>query len=402
MAYGLPGVGDPSSSGWAAKLNASITAVKATADAATVRPVPPAAAGTRSKLWDERLSAYNLKASNTRKTRAGLARAKGGTGLWNLATAGDSTTAGFVALGGGADPTAYTHPWPEQVLDLLAARGYPTAGKVTPVYRNAVEDPRDTIGAGWNSGVYKSNLFLNSSTTNAYVITHAEASTKVKVWYMNGGAGQFTVTIDGGAPATVTVSLADNSLSAWTSGTLTSAVHTVSIARVSGSVFLWAVENVQSTTGVRLCNAAISGSVMQYQAGDGPYGFEVTPALAGTFGAHTAIIFTSANDVGIPTSTATYKTQLQQAINNLQTGGADVILGHALPVDPTSGFDVTTYSSAIYDLADTEDIPVLDFTARWNNDWTTMNSAGLMSDSVHGNNAGYADYAAFVLAGLLA
>jgi hypothetical protein len=335
---------------------------------------------------------FNLRSHHLLRTRAGLARAKAGTGTWSVGMAGDSTTAGIGATPG-------VTGWPEQFQQMLAARGYPSASVLKCAYTNAT-DPRVTIGAGWNSGVYNSNLLTNVGTTNPFTIAYLTASTQVKVWYMHGGAATFNVTIDGGAPTLVTVTLTDNAIVAWDSGALPSGNHTVSVAWASGSVFLYGIENVTSdTAGVRLCNAAVGGVPMAFQAGYTPPGasFEVTNALVGAgFLADTAFLFSIANDVGT-TNVAAWQASLATAITNLKATGSDVILGTALPVN---GYDLTPYIAAIKAQALLSDVPVIDFAGRWDNSWAIANTAGLMFDIAHGTAAGYGDFAQAMIDGL--
>ena len=126
--------------------------------------------------------------------------------------------------------------------------------------------------------------------------------------------------------------------------------------------------------------------------------YSVTNVAGATsgFNADLSLICTEVNDAVVPTLVATYQAQAQTAINQLKAGGGDVVI---LASMPCSGFTLTAYTQALYDLADTNDLPLIDIQDRWGT-YTLANGYGLMSDLVHPNSAGYADVARAVLQSL--
>lgn len=341
------------------------------------------------KGYDGRLSTYNLKPKHLLKTRAALAQVAAGTGHFNLACVGDSTTYGL-----GSVPGVSTYP--DQLQKQLAAAGYPAAGSLTAGTSASAVDGRITKGAGWAPFSDRSSILNNSTTTNPLTFAFTASSTYVRVFYYDyWGGSPWTITIDGGTPVNIT-SAGTNLVKTWTSPALTSGPHTVVINRVGGNVYIIGVETATSiTTGTRLYNAGFSGGKMA-QFASASLAIDLTPVAAVGFDAHLTILGSIVNDSTAGTSVATYKAQLKTAVANLRVGGGDIVLGTLLPPQSQTITVLAPYLKAVYEVADELDLPVVDFYDRW----TGVFQSGHMSDAVHGSPAGYSDYARMMLKAL--
>lgn len=353
------------------------------ANGARVAKAPVAAS---TGIYDQRLNIYNFKPSQVFRLRAVLARAKAGATLASIGFVGDSTVAG---TNGGNTPGVTD--WPTIFKNTLTAAGYPSAGSgFVAAYRGAMtSDPRWTYGAGWVApGI--GNVMANSTTANPMTFTSTVAGTEVRVYRTRNG-GHFTVSIDGGTPVQVN---GDDvaAYSAYTVTGLPNTTHTVSIVRTGVNAEIAGVEILNGTTGVRYHNAGIAGSKVATLA-DTDFR-AVSNLMAGTAPrliASAIFIMCETNDVsgagGAVTPVATYKSQMQTAINNLKAVSANLILVTAVPSD---ALDFTLYTQALYELADTNDLPLIDLQQRWVS-FAEANGRSLMGDGTHPAPAGNVD-----------
>ncbi|UXM90962.1 right-handed parallel beta-helix repeat-containing protein [Paenarthrobacter sp. JL.01a] len=344
--------------------------------------------------YDKRLNVYNFKPAQVFRLRTALAKAAAGVALGNIAFVGDSTVAG---TNGGNTPA--TTAWPVLFRNMLPGLGYPSAGSgFVAAYRAAsASDPRWTYGSGWGGANGNSNKVANSTTTNALTFASVETGTQTHVYYSNAG-GPFTVSVDGGAPVTVTPTGA-SSMGVLTATGLADTTHTISVVRTSGTVEIFGVEIRKTTTGVRIYNAGIAGAKVASLANAtwDSVAQTVAGGAASQFTADAIFLCCEINDMtgggGSVVDPATYKTQMQTAITNLRVNGASLIL---IAANPVQTGDFTAYTKALYDLADTNDLPLIDLQDRWGS-YTTANARGMMGDTVHPSPAGNADIARNVL-----
>lgn len=353
---------------------------------ATVAATPATLGTPYAGGYDRTTNVYNLKPAHLRRTRAKLAAARAGTGTATVATLGESTTAGWLVAPG-------TQSWPAALRTMLVNSGVPSTGTGPVAAFTNTGDPRVTIGSGWVPFSLMSNFLMNDSTTDALTLADPNAAgTVVKVVYSD-SSGPFTITIDGGAPVTVTPA-GSYTLATHTITGLPNTVHTVSVARSSGAVLIYSIE-VANTTGygLRLFNGAISGNVVDtLNRAD----FWSITSYTTYINADLVTLQIMVNDKVAGTTAATWKTHMQAAIDAVQVNGADILLIAAPPAD---GLDFTEYRRAAYELADTNDLPLLDMTDRWG-DYTTANTYGLMADGWHAGPAGHADEARALMVSL--
>ncbi|KQQ98040.1 hypothetical protein ASF74_15010 [Arthrobacter sp. Leaf145] len=345
-------------------------------------------------VYDRRLNVYNYKPAQVFRLRAALAKAAAGTAFANIGFNGDSTVAG---TNGGNVPG--TTAWPVLFRNILANMGYPSAGSgIVAAYRGAsASDPRWTYGAGWGAAASTSSRVVNSTTTNALAFASVETGTSTHVYYSN-TSGPFTVSLDGGAPVTVTPTGA-STIGVLSSGTLADTTHTLSIVRTSGTVEIFGVEVRKASTGVKIYNAGIAGAkaVSVADANWNSVSQTVAGGASNPFTADGIFLCCEINDMtgggGAVVPAATYKTQMQTAITNLKVNGASLVL---ITGNPVQTGDFTDYTKALYELADTNDLPLIDMQDRWGS-YAAANARAIMGDTVHPSPAGNAEIARAVL-----
>jgi lysophospholipase L1-like esterase len=331
---------------------------------------------------------YNLKPKHLFRTRAKLAAVRAGTGTIKITTAGHSIVAGTGATIGTTD-------WPTQFKAALVAAGFPSSGTGLVAAARAGSsitvpaDSRWSFGAGWTAFGQGSNLVTNSTNGNAATFTSDVAGTRVDVYYYN-SSGAFTVSIDGGGAVAVTPP-GGASLGTYTVTGLSNATHTVAISRTAGNCIFLGVEVWNGSTGIRLHNAGQSGQVTAVTglSNTAWYASCVLAGAANGWNSDLAFLMCIANDAFASVPVATWQANMQTAITSLRANSQDVVL---LVENPINALDFSAYTAAMYQLAITNDLPVIDFSQRWTS-YTLANSYGIMSDGTHPNGVGYADYA---------
>lgn len=325
--------------------------------------------------FDRRLSLYNAKPSQFRRFRAKLGAAKAGTGLCRVSVGGDSIVAGESANPYGANA------WPSRMRAAMVAAGTPSAGTgmVLTESGGTVRDSRWTGASGHYGGTANKGSLIQM-TSGSCTFTSDVAGTVVDV-YVSEASGGFTVTVDGGTPAAYT-GAGGNAVALRTITGLANTTHTVVIAWTSGTVYV-AGAAVRQTTGLLVNNFGIGGTTAAHWITAEPY----QPANEMvTYGADLFILSLMTNDVLQSVSAADYKTAMQTLITQTKAV-ADVLLVAAVP---GNSVNLAAHRTALYELADTNDLPVLDFTDRWGS-YGTANGFGMMYDSWHPNANGYAD-----------
>lgn len=339
----------------------------------------------------------------------GQARAK--TANANLFLVGDSTTAGYGAAGNagiGARPGNY----PVAFAANMAAEGVSivdggffsdqnvSINNITgPQY-----DPRLVFGSGWatsSSSAVCGSAIANSTTTNAVSFTPAVPFDTLDIYYFTtGGGGSASVNVDGGATIGTVNFNAAASISK-TTFTCPLGNHTINIARVSGGCYLF---------GVMAYNSAVKGLCMFQLGSCGAKAIDFTntnfgsyslPALSALCAPALTVINLTINDWIQGTALAAYTAQLQSIITTAKlTGDAVLVTGAPSSVATTPAATQLSYIGAMQSLAATNNVPLLDFHARWES-YEALQSLGFYFDQVHPVAAGYNDLASFLSNSLL-
>jgi lysophospholipase L1-like esterase len=348
----------------------------------------PAYVGIRSKRFNADHSVYNQKGSNTRVLRGKMGAVQAGTGACRIAMLGDSLTSGQSGVAGVSD-------WPLQLRKLMPGRGCPVGGTGFVYAYNHIAsavDPR-WVYSGWALSGQASNFISVDTAGVTATFTSDVAGTVVEILTF-GTSRAFTVSIDSVGQSAWTPSGASATQLISYSG-LANTTHVVQITSITGaSNFLVAV-NVRGATGVTVSNVG-SGGAQASQVASQFYTTYQT-MVAGTpdviilnFGMNEALN-------GVPV--ATFKTAFQARITSALATGADVLLwapdspsttGNPGGYPAVSSATFQTYLSAIYDLADTNDLVLVDVTDRFG---LYSGTSGNYADAIHLTAQGYGDIA---------
>jgi lysophospholipase L1-like esterase len=356
----------------------------------------PSYAGPRTNRFDPVASTYNWKASNTKKIRGSLGKAYAQTGFSTHLCIGDSKTSGLHA--------GYDKSWPRVMQKLLASAGYPIGGwQSVQGYAITSTDTRISGTVGTNSGNYVQLKASGQSTG----YTSQEPGTAVEVWFPRNSApwaltvdsaivpaGQVTVTgaTYNGTTGVVTSTFANS----WTSLRITglsNAAHTVVCSWVSGTSYISTIE-VQAAAGVRVQNFGLSGGSASAGAAVGftwPNIFSLPGAMPAPDVAWLAL---GGNDNGLttPQVLADNLSSIRSQLNALWGSSPDWVV-----VCETEGFTDqlgadwrNLYAPKLYDLADSLDLPLVDFKNQQGTIAEAFANGLNWGDYIHENPAGQA------------
>lgn len=368
------------------------------AGAATATAAPPAAPwqllaakgdpgspGTPGTPGSSGTTVHNWRASNTRRVKASLGRAMSG-GLAHHAFLGDSETGYFV--GTGADQLGM---WPRVYRSTLAALGVPIGGTGFVPAANAGPGPFDSrwTFTNWTNA----NEYRASTATGAgAVFTSDTAGTGVRVAYLDTSAA-FTVSIDGAAPVAPPIGGSSTVRSYAVTG-LANTTHTVTVTATAASPPTYLIgASVTAASGLVCHNLGRFGATAS-GSGAGAWSdvssfVNVNRAWVGSLPATPDVVWLAlgVNDVinAVPTATIT------AALSTLrgQFASSDVIL--VAQYEPQGQAAWPAYIQALYALADTLDVPLLDLYDR-SGGYTAANGNGLMGDTTHPNSAAQRDW----------
>lgn len=371
----------------------------ATITAGTDRGLPSYVPATVANNYDTARNMYNVKASNTRKLKAGLGRATANAGISHHVFIGDSETS--YDVGTGADQL---NMWPRVYRATLNSLGIPVGGTGAVVAADAgvkPMDPRWTYTGTWsNANQYRASSVSGSTAT----FTSDSAGTIVDLTTY-GSSASFTLTIDGGAPKTVTPT---GGLIAYhyTVTGLSNTVHTVVVTTTSSSPTYLLACNVSGTSGVVIHNLARFGSLASGSGAgswtDSSSGVNTNPARVGCLPAgitpDVVWLALGVNDKGASATNTTIAAALTTLRN--QFPDSDVILvGQYQPSSqPTTTWNA--FIASLYTLADTLDVPLLDLYDR-SGGFAIANSNGLMGDGTHPSSSAQGDWGRAAALGVL-
>jgi lysophospholipase L1-like esterase len=327
----------------------------------------PTYAGARTGPFDPARSIYNQTGPNMQLWRAWLGRARGGLAGVRLGWIGDSITAGYLTNIGTEDPVS-------QLRDLINAADY-NPGELVWLWNSSVEDSRVERN-NWTNGTQAAPYM--SSTAGGQTMTYTSTAKGTVVEILSTGDGSaFTYSIDGGDPVTVTGTSGEMILTQVTG--LDDTTHTVVLTATATGCYVAAV-GVNDGTGFILMNAAQSGSTTADWLGSNAYYDPINMMISGA-APDVCFVELGGNDYGVlGLDATTYGNHLASIVNKLQTAGVIVFLaasGQALPED---------YYPQIYTVADTYNVPLLDFQDLI----ATLPNDLKEADHLHFNKAGYA------------
>ena len=341
----------------------------------------------RTRPFDAKEGLYNL--TNTSMT-PGRLKVVGTKAERNSAilVVGSSTVAGFGSPGVGG--------WPYRLLQALERDGCQVRGEgpsfVGTARALALAGEPDTRWS-FSGTVTQAAASLWASITNGSwaQFNATRQANAVQIHYLHSG-GNFSYSINGGAAVAVTTDGTDTQ-AAVTVAPVTLGLTTVRVTGTSATAAeIVAIDTYRSDlTGLRVIAAGVGGATSANFAFNG---FKnnlytarntVVPALT--------LISVGGNDCALAVDLDTFKSNITATVKWSRLGASGVgivVMPHA---NTYSLGDWAPYAAALYDVADREDVPLLDMTYRWT-DLTTASASGLFGSSfVHPAPNGHADYA---------
>lgn len=358
----------------------------------------------------------NLDPKYLPKFRKCLSNVVKGAGRCMIVRVGDSTTIGINGSG--------VANWPNQgtyLASILTANGIPAyqdgyfGDSETASGGRHLIDSRISIGSWQNFAAHYGlgGLVMSSSSAGTpYTFTpYNKTDTCVFYGKNNNTAGSTaTLTLGSGTPQTIDQSGAIVSMisSVTATATLGNNACVINYTGSGGQVKLYGLVAYDSTQpAVDIVDAGWWGSAAAHWActlagglcSNGYYVRSLDTLLA--LAPDLVIIKAGINDATAGAGHLTsYKTWLQTIITAM-AGTSDIILETDNPTTGNATQAVQdSYVSALYDLAISNSIPLIDSYSVWGS-YTTANGLGFMSDTLHPASIGYADMARYEAAFLL-
>ncbi len=352
--------------------------------------------------YDPVVSAYNLKASNTRRMKAGHAKALRGQRVHEVVI-GDSLTAGCTNQTG---PT-FDRPnaWPyiyATGLDIPSGG----SGWIRTCDNNNL-DARMQFAGTWTTFV---TSVYSSATGSTLTFTSDRAGSAFQALVSAGGA--FTISIDGATSGNnfLNVTSPSGSVAIYSLPNASIRVGSkIVITASTANVTAVAAISVLNASGIVVNNVAQSGSQAagtgrgswSDTTGDsgatnqpislfGPANYESTPTVV-----H---IMIGGNDMQVPTAVSTIMTAITSIRNAYPN--SDCILHLEPQPNVVSVANWTPFAQAMYALADTLDVPLID---HWDilGGYSVENANGLTGDTLaHLTSAGYSIMGRYTAAAL--
>ena len=342
--------------------------------------------------YDATTQVFNYKPSNTARHRAALLAAGTGTGSACEVFIGDSSTDGF-------NGKAYdrAHSWPSVYATALAASGVATSGTgwVRAADAGGV-GPRWSYGAGW----VDVTLFRYSATPGAAATFASDVpGTTVVIRYNAYANASFTVSVDGATSgpgfAQVTVGAATNYQTVLLTD-LADATHSV-VVTCTGKTLVMLLAGAVYTpgAGLTISNVAQGGAKATGTGINSWSDFANGGAPGGAWAAtghylqtpSTVWISLGGNDIFSGVAPATVAAAVRAIAARFPDSDVFLVLEYQANEITTAAW--TAYAAALYQVADTLNVPLFDQWARIGS-YASYSAAGYAGDAIaHLNAAGY-------------
>lgn len=350
---------------------------------------------------------YGVSSQSLKKWRRGLARARNGGAVAQIACVGDSTVRGAWS-NGSSGTNCVIKSWPVKLAGLLSAAGTPASaesffGDGTFGVPLSTIDPRVVLGVAWtaNANTSLGGKMHIASAAGTLSFTPNQPMKSYDIYYpINSGLGTFSIDI-GGVGATPIVTAGTMAFGKSTiTNTGAASVSPLNIAWTSGACLVIGAQGRSLTDQVTVLNMGRSGSVVADWTANTSSAWDSLLALP-LVAPDLTIISLTINDWVAGTSIATYTANMQALINSaLQTG--DVLLLTAAPSN-TANASLSAQQAIItasYQLAATNSLPLLDMTNRFTS-YAVSQPLGLYGDTaLHPSGIGYADIATSIVKAL--
>jgi hypothetical protein len=372
---------------------------------------PTLAAGVSlAHQYDPQRATYNLTPTSANRFRGAMVRALTGGASARILVIGNSNTYGTGA-------TVKTKRWATTVQNMIAARlgaGVCGTGYI-PIYDYGGPTPKDLrftgttpthdggLGAA-GPGIMGTNGYLTTNGSTVFTPGRTDIDRFIISHYKNqySTANGLNVLVDGALVGTINCNQASgSSVAQATFDVATGTAHTLTLTATAGNGGLLLGVEGRVNGGLGGCTISAVGNP------GSPIAFASDTANGGSASLNAiaqqtpdlVIICHQTNDYmgtvtsGTQTTIANYTTRHQAVIDASRTAGADVMLATEFPnTDATKPIPMTAYTAALYGLADTNNLPLVDVKARLG-DWATQVALGATATNDHGNDRGHYDTA---------
>lgn len=382
----------PKSDGWYDRTSAGVETKFGAAGGFADPEAAPSYVGARNNPFDPETSWYNMTETSMLPIRSMLA--KNDTQRVKLAFLGNSIPAGSYVTAIGKNDLA------AQVRRFLKAEGtlINGTGLVFPANQPGISPPtpqrdyRYTSITGWTLSADTHYPYAYTTTNGAVISWTADepGQTVEVITYDN--TGPIQIAIDGVVQETYTGPNPGGGTTAIVrqfTG-LPHTLHTVTVTTTSTTLSFVAAIQARNAAGLEVTNAAVGGGIVDSYW---PYNFATwRPTLAVAGQPDIVVICLLGNNLWAGTNTATdaYNAILEITEYYQDLGKAPIIM-----IEPNLDNGVVAQAereawiSAMYDVADDQDIPLLDCTHLFNS-YAIADGLGLMGDIAHPNDAGHA------------
>ncbi len=332
--------------------------------------------------------------------RSAMAAAAAGTGYARAGVFGDSTSAGYGAVG--ATPVRAETPAVYLKTALAAIQNAPvvasnfiadqsfsaTNGVSVFTFDNRLSQPDGASYASENATkTVAGSVIRNSGNTGRMGFLPEIPVDTFDVYYpVNPGLSNFSLARTGAT--TINVSPAGTTATAKV--TLNSPLDGTNPLYFSGtgSYLIGADAYNSAVKSIRVLGLGWAGGKMSDWIAN-TNGFDPLPAL-NALGLDLVVIRPGINDYVNGTAVATFKTQLGILVDSAIAAGTNVVLATFYPSKTNQAPQATqdTFAQAIRDVAAARGLKVRDTYAAWGT-WVAANALGYMFDDLHPNKVGY-------------
>lgn len=361
---------------------------------------------TLAKPYESFRNGYNLGPASTQRFRAAVARALSGGPSARIVCVGDSITFGI----GASDSTKR---WASALNAMITAKlGTAVCGtgaiSLFDVNYGAPWDSRIAYTGGVGNETYDSDpapgimggsVYLPSGATMTFTPGRSDIDQLIVCYYRNAATAtnSLTVKVDGAAVGTIDCHLAGTpyGIGRATFNVTPGVAHVFGFTATANYGLLMAVEG-RVNGGNGGCSVSAFGNPshdVQHLINPGYAAADFAPCIAQQSPDLTIIMlqtneYTGALRGGAQMTIANYKSAWQTAINAAKAAGGDVMIATEWPTSEIHTVPYGSYTAALYQLADTNDLPLVDNVGSVGT-FAENQALGLNSDAYHPNGSGH-------------
>lgn len=368
--------------------------------------LPSYAPSGLQNLYFPAANAYNWNAGNLRVLRAALGRTLDGSGMCNVVVIGDSMSIGY---NGNGTSTTQIYEWPRIAFSQYATTTGATLGGsgIQPSSNvsqgSEIHSDRWTFTGTVKFGTYSAITTMYAGSTLTF--TSTQTGTSAWLFYFDNSTSGFTVSIDGGTASSITTG-GTQVVKGWSKTGLTNATHTIKVTCTTNYVFITGAMVDIAGSGLKVHNLALGGA----EAGNSTYTQNWTDTSGNVLAIATSrkamltaasitpdivLILLGGNDMQ---SQSTYSPKGPNAIAGMQTiagwwPNACNILFNTYGVGTDTPEALwEQLLAAKYTLADTLNVPLIDWQDRAGQ-YSVANTNGLLgADSIHPKYSALSDW----------